>query len=263
MEYIDIGVNLLDKRFEGKQDVIMENSAKAGVTIIITGCSMKDSQKASKYVTDHNGIYSTAGVHPHNARFWSDKDAQCLMELIQRNSKIVAVGECGLDYDRMFSPMDMQQLCFEQQIEVAEIIGKPLFLHERKAETDFYKILKRHTKAAERSVVHCFTGTKETVMKYIELGCKIGITGWICDDARNKNLLEAIRVIPLEKIMIETDSPYLTPKNITGSKRINYPWYIHYVCNRIAKEKDIPEDVVKKAVLENTLLFFDIESQPV
>lgn len=261
MRYIDIGVNLFDKQFKNRENKLVEEAHNENIQIIITGSSIKSSILASNYTKNKKDIYCTVGVHPHSAKTCDEHTLNTLKELAESNSNVVAIGECGLDYDRMFSPKNIQLEWFEKQIRLAEELKLPLFLHERAAADDFYRLMKKHKEICNHSVVHCFTGTKETALQYLNLGCFIGITGWICDDRRNKDLLEAIKIIPSERIMIETDAPYLTPKNIPELDRTNIPQNIKYVAERIAKEKNMNLDVFINKVYENTFKFFQLKSR--
>ena len=146
---------------------------------------------------------------------------------------------------------------FERHLRMAEEIGKPLFLHERSAHEDFARILSAHPDVCSRAVVHCFTGDAKTAERYLSLGCMIGITGWICDDRRNEDLLSAIKIIPPDRIMAETDGPYLKPR-IKGLKDPNVPQYVSYVVSRIAREKCVSEEALRDMILRNTIKFFDL-----
>lgn len=257
-KYIDIGLNLFSKQFAGQEDEIVTRAAQQGVGMIITGSSEHSSAQAADYVKKHPGIYATAGVHPHDAKSVDKLTIDHLRKLMQSSDQMVAVGECGLDYDRMFSPKDVQLRVFEQQIELAEELNKPLFLHEREAAADFTEILKRHKAICPRAVVHCYTGTRATAEQYLELGCMIGITGWVCDDRRNGDLLEALKVIPVERLMAETDGPYLLPRGIKGLKNPNVPENIVYVVKKIAEVKGVEEEELRLRILDNTKRFFAI-----
>ena len=258
MEYIDIGVNLFSNQFKEREDKIVENAKKNNIGIIITGSSLRSSELADQYTKKNTETYATAGVHPHAAKTCNHNTIDKLENMILNNKNIVAVGECGLDYDRMFSTKEEQLYWFEKQIELAEKLNMPLFLHERCAENDFIEILKKHRDICKKSVVHCFTGKKETALRYLNLGCMIGITGWICDDKRNKDLLEAIKIIPIERLMIETDAPYLIPKGIKGIGGTNVPENIIYVSKKISDIKNIDENILKRQLLNNTKRFFNI-----
>ena len=158
----------------------------------------------------------------------------------------------------MFSTKENQIKCFEKQIEIAETLNMPLFLHERNAVEDFIKVLSHHREICKKSIVHCFTGNTETLKKYLSMGCYIGITGWICDSRRAKDLRQAVRYIPLDRIMIETDSPFLTPKNIQGLNKTNYPQNVKYVAKELAMHMGVPENTLISKAKENTEHFFSI-----
>ena len=161
----------------------------------------------------------------------------------------------------MFSTKENQIRCLEKQIVLAKKLGMPLFLHERNASTEFIRRFKNHLDICKKSVVHCFTGGKEVLEKYLSMGFFIGITGWICDDRRAKELREAVSIIPLDKILIETDAPYLTPKNIQGLNRTNVPQNIKYVVRELAKYKKVPEEELIEYAKKNTEQLFQIEAK--
>ena len=230
-----------------------------GVCCILTGTDPKENQKIDDFVRNHL-VYGTAGIHPHNADRASQQDFEKIERIVTQNDKIVAVGECGLDYDRMFSARENQIRCLEKHIILAEKLDKPLFLHERSAAEDFVKRFKNHKKICEKSVVHCFTGNKETLDKYLSMGFSIGITGWICDDRRAKELREAVRIIPLDRILIETDAPYLTPRNVPGLDRTNIPQNIVYVARELATYMNVSEDVLVEHAMRNTKRIFHLET---
>ena len=256
MKYIDIGLNLFCRQFRDP-DRIIADAAAAGVSCILTGSDMKDSEAVSRYVQTHD-CFGTCGIHPHGADRARPEDFVRIREIVTQNPKIVAVGECGLDFDRMFSTRENQLRCFDRHIKLAEELGKPLFLHERSASADFIARMKKHPEQCSRSVVHCFTGDAQTLKVYVDMGFYIGITGWICDDRRGKALREAVRLIPSDRLMIETDAPYLTPKNVKGLGNINVPQNIRYVAAELARYMHTDEAELTAQVLENTRRFFGI-----
>ena len=258
---VDIGLNLMHSSFKKDRIEIIEEAKKVGVNqFIITGTNIQSSQMAAQYASQYpETLFSTSGVHPHDAKT-CDETTMGKIEKIAENDCVVAIGECGLDYNRNFSPQDVQRKWFEAQIEVAEKLEMPLFLHEREAHEDLYNILKRHESVVEKSVVHCFTGTKQEAQNYIDLGCYIGVTGWICDMKRGKDLQEAVSVIPPEKLMIETDAPFLIPKNFDfkPKKNRNEPKYLPHILETIAYYMEIDSQELKKQVSKNTKEFFKI-----
>lgn len=250
IKYYDIGLNLFCKQFPEPEKVIRE-AEEHGVCCILTGTDAKENDRIDDFVKTHD-VYGTAGIHPHNADRALQEDFNRIKRILTENRRVVAVGECGLDYDRMFSTRENQIRCLEKHIVLAEELDKPLFLHERSAADDFVKRFKKHPKLCEKSVVHCFTGNKETLDRYLSMGFSIGITGWICDDLRGKELREAVRMIPLERILVETDAPYLTPKNVRGLGRINVPQNITYVVRELAKYMKVSEELLAEHAKNNT-----------
>ena len=256
IKYYDIGLNLFCKQFPDPEKII-QDAMNNSVCCILTGTDPKENQKIDKFVKTHDA-YGTAGIHPHNADRAVQEDFAMIEKMISENEKIVAVGECGLDYDRMFSTKENQIRCLEKHIVLAEKLNRPLFLHERSAAEDFIKRFKKHPAICQKSVVHCFTGNKETLDKYLSMGFSIGITGWICDDRRAKELREAVRIIPLDRILIETDAPYLTPRNVPGLDRTNVPQNIVYVAKELAKYMKVSEDTLVEHAKKNTERVFHI-----
>ncbi len=261
-KYIDIGVNITSKQLCNSIHTILEDGFAHNVTdMIFTGSTLQNSLKSLEFAEICNllsdnkvHLWTTIGVHPHNANKWTDNTHHKIdEELIKNNNTIVAVGETGLDYNRLFSTKEQQLKAFEDHIKLAIKYNKPLFLHERDAFDDFYKMLSKY-KGQIRGVVHCFTGNKQNVLKYLDCGMYIGITGWIADNQRNTDLLDAIKVIPLDKLMLETDAPYLSP--IRSS--ICYPSEIRYVSQTIAAAIGIVEEELAKICYANTCRFFAI-----
>lgn len=256
IQYYDIGLNLFCRQFPDPEKIISD-ARNDGIICILTGTDMKENILINKFVKTHD-TYGTAGIHPHNADSAKKEDFDRIEKIITENPKIVAVGECGLDYDRMFSEKENQIRCLEKHINLAEKLNKPLFLHERSAAKDFIARFKKHPEICKKSVVHCFTGDRETLEKYLDMGFSIGITGWICDPKRASNLRNAVSVIPLDRILIETDAPYLTPKNVQGLERTNIPQNIRYVAQDLAKYMKVPLQELLTHAKENTQKLFSI-----
>lgn len=237
MELIDIGGNLTNKAFRGETDALIERARAAGVvTIGVTGTSAAASRHAWELAEARSdALFSTAGVHPHHASSWSPEVAREIRELAQR-PEVRAVGECGLDYNRDFSPRDQQRRAFEAQLALAHELSMPVFLHERDADDDFARILAEWRARIPRAVVHCFTGTRRTLERYLELDLHIGITGWICDERRGAHLVELVRLIPEGRLMIETDAPYLLPRSMPHRPKSgrNEPAFLPHVLHRVA-----------------------------
>jgi TatD DNase family protein len=256
IQYYDIGLNLFCKQFSDPEQII-RNAEAAGVKCILTGSDMDEDRKVAKFVGSHD-VYGTCGIHPHNADRARKEDFDEMERILTGNPRVVAVGECGLDYDRMFSTKENQLRCLEKHIVLAEKLGMPMFLHERSASADFAKRFKNHPELCRRSVVHCFTGTRQELETYLELGFSIGITGWICDDRRADDLRSAVKILPLDRVLIETDAPYLTPRNIKGLSRTNVPENVVYVAETLAHYMGVSAGELTTAAKANTERVFRI-----
>ena len=254
VKYYDIGLNLFCRQFPDPERII-EEALESRVCCILTGTDTKENKKINDFVKTHD-VFGTAGIHPHNADRAKQEDFALIERILKENKRVVAVGECGLDYDRMFSTKENQIRCLEKHIVLAEKLDKPLFLHERSASGDFIKRFKKHPDICKKSVVHCFTGNKTALDQYLSMGFSIGITGWICDDRRAKELREAVHLIPLDRILVETDAPYLTPRNVPGLGRTNVPQNVQYVVRELAKYMKVSEDVLAENAKKNTERIF-------
>jgi TatD DNase family protein len=240
---IDIGINLAHDSYDPDRDAVLARAEAAGVVqMVITGSSGPSSRQAMELAQAHRGrLFATAGVHPHHA---SDLTQELLAELeeLGHRPEIVAVGECGLDYFRNFSPQAAQRSAFHRQLELAARVGKPVFLHERDAHEDFVAILREHRAELAGGVAHCFTGTQPQLMRYLELDLAIGITGWICDERRGAHLLPLMKEIPAKRLLLETDGPYLLPRNLEPKPagRRNEPAYLPHVALAVAAARAEP-----------------------
>jgi TatD DNase family protein len=256
--YWDIGVNLFSREFHDPEKVIRD-AAASGVSCILTGSDPQEDRLVDEFTRSHGGVYGTAGIHPHNADSASEADYRLIRRILRDNPRILAVGECGLDYDRMFSTRENQRKALLAQIAIAEEAGMPMFLHERKAFDDMAEIFSGHPGLCRRSVIHCFTGTRDEARRYLEMGFYLGVTGWICDDRRAQDLREAVREIPEDRILLETDAPYLTPRNVPGLGRVNVPGNICHVASALAGYMGIPEERLIRMARENTERLFRLD----
>jgi len=259
MDLIDIGVNLAHDSFDADRDSILQRAAQAGVAqMIVTGSSEESTRKAIELSAAHrNVLFATAGVHPHHAADVTTDTLPALQELA-RHEHVVAVGECGLDYFRDLSPRDLQRRAFGWQLEIAIATGKPVFLHQRDAHDDFIAILREHR--VTRGVAHCFTGTEAERDAYLELGLHIGITGWINDERRGLHLREVVKGIPADRLMIESDAPYLLPRDIRPAPktRRNEPAYLSFVARAIAAARGETAEAVAQASTDAARKFFGL-----
>lgn len=258
---IDIGANLTAKSFTTDLDDVIQRAINNGVEVmIVTGSNAEDSHSAyeltKKYPTH---LYSTAGIHPHHADDY-DEDAINRLRETHKNPSVVAIGECGLDFNRNYSISENQISAFEAQLALAVELQKPVFLHQRDAHEKFVTMLKKYQSGLAGAVAHCFTGSAQEAMEYIDMGLYIGVTGWICDERRGHDLQDAVKHIPLDRIMLETDAPYLLPRDLTDKpvhSRRNEPCFLPHICKVTARYMDVDEEELAIASVKNTKRFFN------
>lgn len=260
--YIDIGVNLTGSSFRHDLEQVVQRGIDAGVTrMIVTGTDLAHSHAALVLSRRFPAVLtSTAGIHPHHA---SEFDHNTIAELrdICAEPTVVAVGECGLDYNRNYSKPAKQREAFEAQLQLACEVGLPVFLHQRDAHDDFVDMIGSYTRDLKGAVAHCFTGSAEEAQEYLAMGMYIGITGWICDERRGRALQAAVQYIPLDRIMLETDAPYLLPRDLPHDpvqKRRNEPCYLPHICAVAANYMGVEPEQLASAALENARQFFAI-----
>ena len=258
MELVDIGANLAHDSFAADRDAVLERARAAGVArIVVTGSSMDSSRQALALARAHPGeLYATAGLHPHHASEWSEQHAALFRELAG-HGEVVALGECGLDHFRNYSPRPDQQRAFVAQLELAAEVGKPVFLHQRDAHADFLPILREHRPQLSGAVVHCFTDTQAALEDCLALDCYVGITGWICDERRGLGLREVAKRIPDDRLLIETDAPYLLPRTAPKTRhRRNEPATLPYVVRALAEARGQSEAHVAGITTDNAARLF-------
>jgi TatD DNase family protein len=265
MQLIDIGANLTHDSFDHDRDAVLQRAREAGVSqLVVTGASREHSPKALALAQAHPGLlFATAGVHPHHA---SEYTAECDAELraLHAHPQVVAVGECGLDYFRDFSPRPAQRRAFELQLQIDVDTGsaagsrKPLFLHQRDAHVDFMGLMKEFDGKLGPAVVHCFTGTRAELFDYLDQDWYIGITGWLCDERRGLHLRELVKHIPANRLMIETDAPYLLPRTVKPqpSHRRNEPMYLAHIVEELARDRGEDVAVTAANTVAATRAFF-------
>jgi len=258
---IDIGANIAHDSFDEDRADMMRRAADAGVDrIIVTGSSDESNVQAANLAEQSPGIlYSTAGVHPHHASDYTD-DSDALIRSLIKKDCVVAVGECGLDYFRDLSPRGAQLDAFKRQLDIAKDSGLPVFLHQRDAHDDFVEVLEPALPDISRAVAHCFTGEGESLREYIAMGLYVGVTGWICDERRGKHLHDIVSIIPDDKLLIETDAPYLLPRTIRPrpKSRRNEPMYLPEVVRVIAEARGQTEDHIATITTANAMRFFEL-----
>jgi len=237
---IDIGVNLTHRSYDADRDAVMARATSAGVVqMLVTGSSTASTRAAVLLARSHpERLFATAGVHPHHADEWS-ADVALELGVLASAAEVVAIGECGLDYYRNLSAPAAQREAFRRQLELAVAAGKPVFLHQRDAHADFVAILGEHRAHLAGAVAHCFTGTAPELECYLQMQLFIGITGWICDERRGAHLLPLMRTIPAQKLLLETDGPYLMPRDLKPPplSRRNEPAYLPHIAATVARAR--------------------------
>ena len=261
LDLVDIGANLTHDSFDHDRDQVLARARAAGVTqMVLTGSTVPESHAAAALAAAHAGeLYATAGIHPHHAR---ELDAVSIPALraIAAAPEVVAIGECGLDYYRNFSPHADQERAFAAQLELACDLDMPAFLHQRDAHERFVAMLREYRPRLVRAVAHCFTGTAAELDDYLALDLHIGITGWICDERRGLHLRELVRRIPVDRLMLETDAPYLLPRNLVPkpSSRRNEPMYLRDVLEVVAACRGEPAATLATATSATARRFFGL-----
>ena len=257
----DICFNFTHSSFRKDEAEVLQRAVDAGVTtMMVTGSNVEESEQcivlAHKY-PEH--LHATAGVHPHLAKEW-DTASPAAIRKMAADEKVRAIGECGLDHNRNYSPQDKQRYAFEAQLELAVETGLPVFLHERDAHDDFVKILEKYRPHLTAAVVHCFTGTQSQMETCLALDCHIGITGWICDERRGHHLQDFVGLIPADRLMIETDAPYLTPRDLKPQPkdRRNEPAFLPHICETVARARGETFAQTATATTQTAAAFFSL-----
>lgn len=262
MNLVDIGANLTHVSFENDFPQVVANAQAAGLGhIILTGTDLETSLAAQAMADqDRTFFSSTAGFHPHVASQAGPNDFAQIAELGSL-PQVVAIGETGLDFNRDYSPRNTQRSVFEKHLELAAELQKPLFFHQRDAHEDFIKLLRRFRDQITGGVVHCFTDTAAALQDYLELDLYVGITGWICDERRGLDLQQHVRLIPADRLLIETDAPYLLPRSLRPKPktRRNEPRHLIEVLRKIAECREESMTELAHATTENAQRLFRLD----
>jgi TatD DNase family protein len=260
-QMIDIGVNLTNSRFDKEIETVINNAKQAGLKkLIVTGTNLAESERALTLASSYpDFLYSTAGVHPHDAKTFTPETLKRLKELTSQ-PQVKAIGECGLDFNRNFSTPAEQEHAFVQQLELAVECQLPVFMHERDANERFIELLTPYIKQLPNAVLHCFTGSQIELERCLALDLHIGITGWICDERRGQHLLELVKMIPNDRLMIETDSPYLLPRSIRPKPKSsrNEPKYLPFIAQTIATARQQDLQTLIEETEKTSNAFFNL-----
>jgi TatD DNase family protein len=263
LQFVDIGINLAHDSYDADRAAVIERALRAGVgRMIVTGSTLDSSRRALALARGWPGVlYATAGVHPHHAADLTEADLPAFRELLAQ-PEVVSAGECGLDYFRNYSPHEAQERAFRLQLELAIEARRPLFLHQRDAHADFVRILADYGRDLPPAVAHCFTGTADEAEAYVAMGLYVGITGWICDERRGGHLLDVVRRVPADRLMIETDGPYLLPRDLQPKpkSRRNEPMYLPHVAAAIATARAESLEALARATTANATRFFALDA---
>lgn len=266
---IDIGANLTAPAFDADRTEVIARARNAGVHgIVVTGTDLASAAAAADLAAGQDGLWSTAGVHPHDAKSAAGGWLKAIEALTARDA-VVAVGETGLDFHRNYSPPDAQREVFAAQIRLAVRLDMPLFVHDRDSEGETARLLAAHDAVPERVVIHCFTGSRADLDIWLEAGYYIGVTGWICDERRGGELRELVPSIPDERLLIETDAPYLLPRTMPrrgpgapADGRRNEPGFLPWVAREVARCRNATPEEVAALTARNARRLFRLPAPP-
>lgn len=253
MKLFDSHCHIDDKCYDKDLDHVFDRAANEGVhAMMIVGIDRRTSLKAIDIAGTRERVVTSVGIHPHDAKNCTQTLLDDLVTLARNNDCIKAWGETGLDFNRMFSPADVQEQCLFKQLEIAGALDLPLIFHERDSNGRFYDLVKTHGPVERKGVVHCFSGTKEEMFKYLDLGYYIGITGIVTIKKRGKYLRSLVPMIPEDRILIETDAPYLTPAPQKNKIRRNEPAFVKSVLLKLAEIKEMDPEELSQIIFDNT-----------
>jgi TatD DNase family protein len=259
MKLFDSHCHLDDKIYNNDIEWVIKHMKDAGlVGAMIVGTTLDRSTKALSIAESAPGLYASVGIHPHGVKDCSEASLEFLVNLA-KSPKVKAWGEIGLDFNRMFSPRKDQEKWLARQLEIADKIDLPVIFHERDSQGRLIEILNRHFKKGRNGVIHCFSGNKNELKQYLDLGLYIGITGIVTIKSRGDDLRKLLPLIPVERILIETDAPYLTPAPEKNHTRRNEPAFVRSVLFKLAELKGEDSESLAKIILENTYRLYRIE----
>lgn len=254
----DIGLNITSPQFAHDRDEVIARARAAGVRgLLFTGTNLRESEHAQKLAQRYEGCWSTAGVHPHDSSQWDTASEARLRELAGL-PEVVAIGECGLDFNRNFSTPAEQERAFTAQLAIAAELEMPVFMHCRDAHDRFLALLDPWLDKLPGAVLHCFTGTEREARECLARGLFLGITGWVCDERRGLELRALLPVIPADKLLLETDAPYLLPRDLSPkpASRRNEPCFLPHILARVAAWRGEDPGLLEKITDQNAARLF-------
>lgn len=253
LKLIDSHCHLQDEDFRDDRETVYANTVSEHIGMIIPGYTVESSQKAVEFCRTHEHTWALVGVHPHDAKTWREEDRASLEEWVRTSPRVIGIGEVGLDYHYNHSPQEMQQTVFAEQLRLAKALNVPVSVHTREAENDTLDIIR--SLDYRRGVIHCFTGTEEFAHAMLEMGWYISFSGAITFKSAH-DLRRVVQSVPLERMLIETDSPYLSPVPWRGKR--NEPLRVIRVAEIIAAQKNCSTQQVFEATLSNTSTLFSV-----
>jgi len=252
MKLFDSHCHLDDRSYKNDFDKVLHNARQEGVEkIMVVGITQKSCRLAVELSKKNPEIYVSVGIHPHDVKDCTEEVLISLKKLAQ-NKKVKAWGEIGLDFNRMFSPRSLQEKWFIRQLELADELGFPLIFHERDSKGRFFEILKDNFKPGAKGVVHCFSGNRRELSNYLSLGLYIGITGIVTIEKRGEHLRKLVTGIPSDRLLIETDAPYLTPAPQKNHTKRNEPAFVKSVLMKIAEIRGEDPEKLASIIWDNT-----------
>ncbi len=258
MRLFDSHCHLDDRSYRHDLDRVLARANSAGVERMMTiGINRRTSELAVSLAQSHAGVWASVGVHPHDVKNCSEAILQKLVELA-RNREVRAWGEIGLDFNRMYSPREDQEKWFRQQLQIAARLNLPMIFHERDSKGRFLQMLQNNCGRKINGVVHCFSGTSQELEHYLDLGLHIGITGILTMKSRGVQLRDMISQIPADRMLVETDAPYLTPSPERNRHRRNEPAFVKSVLLKLAGVRGVDPDELAPVVWGNTCRLYNI-----
>ena len=259
MKLFDSHCHLDDKAYVKDIDRVIARAHRAGVAQMMTvGVNRKTATRAVSLAESNPGVYASVGFHPHDAGHCDSETLDFLIRLAQ-SPKVKAWGEIGLEYNRMYSPRKDQERWFIRQLGIANELGLPIIFHERDSNGRFLEILNTHLKEEQSGVIHCFSGTSTELQHYLKLGFYIGITGIVTLKARGANLRKMLSQVPAQRLLVETDAPYLTPAPEKKHTRRNEPAFVKSVLLKLAQVRNEAPDQLARIIWENTNRLYRID----
>jgi len=260
MKIFDSHCHLDDKSFAKDLKAVIDRARNAGVARMMTiGVNRRTSELAVSLAQSHTGIYASVGIHPHDVKNCSESILQDLI-VLSKNEKVRAWGEIGLDFNRMYSLRKDQELWFEKQFEIADRLDLPMIFHERDSNGRLLEILKNHNSTAMRGVVHCFSGNQNELDQYLSLGLHIGITGILTIKSRGAQLRDLVPGIPADRLLVETDAPYLVPASEKNRLRRNEPAFVKLVLLKLAEVRNEDPEQLADMAWQNTCHLYGLEA---